>query len=114
MGFRILADENVAEPVVSALRASNHDVETVAGSSGLQRSASDEALARYAGRNDRLILTSDDDFLTKVDEEVHDGVLFQPDDSRPAGWVASVVDEVAKYVNQDDVEAVVYVTDEWL
>jgi len=57
--MRFLANENVEQPVVDALRVAGHDVSCV-GEIGA--GASDEEVLRLANAQQRLVLTNDKDF----------------------------------------------------
>jgi predicted nuclease of predicted toxin-antitoxin system len=56
---KILADENVDEPIVAWLRSSGHDVITMRD---VAPGASDEDVVRLAEREHAIIVTSDRDF----------------------------------------------------
>ena len=57
--MRILADENIREPILSALRAAGHDVASVWEDSP---SADDPVNLARALQEDRLLITYDDDY----------------------------------------------------
>lgn len=59
--MRLLADENVASTVVTALRKAGHDIVDVKREQWFSKS--DKELVIYASRERRIILTHDKDFL---------------------------------------------------
>lgn len=74
--MRLLVDENCSSrEFVALLRAAGHDVETVAASVG--SGARDEAVATYALRADRAIVTKDvEDFRALLVGRHHSGLLL--------------------------------------
>jgi len=114
MSFRVLADENVDHRVVHRLRHYGHDVEHVEFVPALGKGTNDEAIAQYSLSSDRLLLTSDDDFLTDLGEEEYSGLLFIEDETLSAERVSDIVYAIAEVVDQEDVEGVFYVSPEWL
>ncbi|WP_114577164.1 DUF5615 family PIN-like protein [Saliphagus sp. LR7] len=113
MSYRLLADENVELATITYLRKLGHDVERIGDSADLDFGSSDDEIAAYARRTDRLILTQDDDFFTSMDVEETAGVLFQTDGTLSAREVGDIVDELSRYLDQLDV-TLEYVTDDWL
>lgn len=113
MGFRILADEHCERQMVERLAAKGHDVERVVDVPSLGPGSNDRRIASYARDDDRLVLTSDVDFLSEFDADDHAGVLFVPDDTLEAGRVVTIVSSIATYLEQDQITDVVYVTDSW-
>ena len=81
MSFRLLADENVDYRVVHRLEHYGHDIEHVEFVPELGKGSDDESVARYPLDEDRLLLTSDDDFLTDFDDDDYRGVLFIEDET---------------------------------
>lgn len=71
--MHLLADENVPLPVVSALREEGHDVSWIGSA---EPGIDDRAVLKRAHDEDRLLITFDKDFGT---------LIFQEDESRPAG-----------------------------
>lgn len=57
--MKLVADENVDGPIVSALRRAGHEVDSVAES---DPSVSDDFVLEIANRDAALLLTSDTDF----------------------------------------------------
>jgi len=95
--YRILADENVERKAARYLEKRGHDVEMVVDA--LEPGVTDEAVVKYATRTDRLVLTGDDDFLSKGYP-----TLFQEDGQMSAFRVAEIVDAVADAMSQSDLE----------
>jgi predicted nuclease of predicted toxin-antitoxin system len=114
MSFRILADENVDHRVVHRLRHYGHDVEHIDFVPDLGKGTDDEAIAQYSLSSNRLLLSSDDDFLTDFSEEEYSGLLFIEDETLSAERVSDVVHAIAEVVDQENVEGVFYVSSEWL
>lgn len=113
MAFRILADENVELATVEYLRTAGNDVERIVDVPELGLGAEDQAIARYARQQDRLILTQDDDFFTELDVADTAGVCFQRDQSLSASEVGAIVETMAQYLDQSDV-TLEYVSSAWL
>jgi predicted nuclease of predicted toxin-antitoxin system len=113
MAYRILADENVERATVNYLRKLGHDVKRLNEVAELGLGATDESIARYAREHDRVILTQDDDFFTKLDIKDTAGVLFQRDQTLSTREVGGVVHEMSQYLDQSDV-ALEYVSRNWL
>jgi predicted nuclease of predicted toxin-antitoxin system len=74
--LRFLADQNVEEPVVTALRHAGHDVLQLAET--LPVRAIDELILRRAREEDRILLTNDKDFgeLTFLQRRATAGVVL--------------------------------------
>lgn len=113
MAYRILADENIERATVTYLRKLGHDVGWIRDIPKLGVGSSDAAIAEYATREDRLILTQDDDFFTELDLTDSPGVLFQKDQTLSAREVGDIVDEMSQYIEQSDV-GLEYVSTNWL
>lgn len=64
--MRLLANENVEQPIVDSLRAAGHDVACVAE---VAPGARDEEVLRLANSESRLLLTNDKDFSELVYRE---------------------------------------------
>ena len=113
MAYRILADENIERGTVNYLQKLDHDVERLDDIGELGLGTDDGPIARYARENDRLILTQDDDFVTKLDIEDTAGVLFQRDQTLSTREVGDAVHEMSQYLDQSDV-ILEYVSRNWL
>lgn len=92
MGWRFLVDEDTDIETVDELVERGHDalpVETALG-----RGTSDDRVARFARDEDRVLITTDRDFL---DPEVHVGirVLLVVDSDAKGRGVAGKADELA-------------------
>ena len=109
--YRILADENIEPPTVRQLRKLGHDVERVVDA--LETGASDDEVAEYAEREERLVLTYDDDLIEKVDMSGSSGVLLQTDDEMTTKEVGDIVHEISEYIEQRDLK-LEYVSRNWL
>ncbi len=113
MGYRILADENVEQATINYLRKLGHDVEWVDDVEALGLGADDKEIAVYGRETNRLILTQDDDFFTRMDVEDAAGILFQKDQTLSAREVGDIVHELSEYIDQSDV-TLEYVSRNWL
>ena len=113
MGYRVLADEHVEPRLRRSLRERGHDVEWVGDVAELGLGANDVAIAAYARRGDRLLLTRDDDFLTDYDPEDTGGVLFIRDVTLSDAEIAAIVDRMARYLPQAGVD-LEFVSRNWL
>lgn len=113
MGYHIPADENVEQATINYLRKLGHDVEWVGGVEALGFGASDESIAAYGRETDRLVLTQDDDFFTRLRLEETAGILFQADQTLSAREVGDIVHELSEYLDQSDV-TLEYVSRDWL
>ena len=113
MEYRILADENVEQATINYLRKLGHDVEWIGDVNGLGLGADDEEITVYRRETNRLVLTQDDDFFTRIDVEDTAGVLFQKDRTLSARAVGNVVHELSEYIDQSDV-TLEYVSRNWL
>ncbi|PSP87817.1 hypothetical protein BRC90_09260 [Halobacteriales archaeon QS_4_69_34] len=67
-------------------------------------------IAQYSLEEDRLVLTSDDGFLTDFESAAFRGLLFIEDETLSTTTVADVVHAIAETVEQEHVEGVLYVT----
>jgi uncharacterized protein with PIN domain len=107
MEFRILADENVERQAARYLEKRGHDVEMDVDvlAPGVDDS---EAVARATGEN-RIVLTSDSDFLSKDLT-----TLYVPDDELDAFPLAEIIDTIAGHMDQDTLPSNTYVTRSWL
>ncbi|MFD1572454.1 DUF5615 family PIN-like protein [Halorubrum laminariae] len=113
MGYRILADENVEQATINYLRKLGHDVERIDDVEALGLGADDEEIAVYGREANRLILTQDDDFFTRIAVEDTAGILFQKDQALSAREVGDIVHELSEYIDQSDV-MLEYVSRNWL
>lgn len=112
MGYRLLLDENVEREGSDRLTALGHDVERVETVDSLGRGTPDDILAQYSRREERAILTHDDDFVAAS----HDAhvVLFVADESMTAADLATVVDRMADIYPCEELDGVQRVGREWL
>jgi predicted nuclease of predicted toxin-antitoxin system len=74
----------------------------------------DIAIRRYAVEHDRLIVTSDDDFV-RIPADSHSGVLYVPDQSLEVQELYHIIQRVVEaYPNRDAMKTVTYITTDWL
>jgi hypothetical protein len=106
---RIVADENVADAIVNALRAAGHDIELVRDAYGA--GTDDPAIESRARDDDRAVLTHDDDFLGL--DAPHAPILFMPDDDSAVARVVGAVNRIEVYgIDPSDME--LFVPDAWV
>lgn len=91
--YRLLLDENVERRAMHYLEKRSHDAEMVVDV--LKPQATDDEVQRYTEETNRLVLTSDQDFLARGYP-----TLFQEDDEMSAFEVAEIVDAVAEAMSQ--------------
>jgi len=113
MGYRLLADENIERATITYLRKLDHDVEWLGDVSELGLSADDTSIVNYARENDRLILTQDDDFFTRIEVEHTAGVLYQTDQTLSAREVGDIVHVLSQYIDQSTI-TLEYISRNWL
>ena len=113
MRYRLLADENVEQATINYLRKLGHDVEWIGDVEELGLGADDEAIATHGRETNRLSLTQEDDFFTRLDIGDTAGVVFQTDQTLPAREVGDIVHELSEYIDQSDV-TLEYVSRNWL
>lgn len=117
MAFRLLFDEMTEASLADYCARMGHDVERVVEVPELGPGSDDGEIVPYAERENRLLVTCDDDFLGEHDATGRIGVLFQPDDRLPPFEVANIIDAVATHVDQNQVVAggeAYHLTDDWL
>jgi len=112
MGYRLLADENIEQATITHLQQLDHDVEWIGDVTVLGLGVSDDVIATYAARDDRLILTQDDDFLA-IAANRSVCVLFQTEETLSAREVGDIIDELSDHIDQADI-VVEYVSQNWL
>lgn len=108
------ADENVDHRVVHGLRHFGHDVEHVDFVDAFWKGTDDATIAWYVRTHDRLLLTSDDDFLTVVDPVEYAGLLFIENERLSAEGIADVVEPISELLEQSAIDSVFYVSSNWL
>lgn len=113
MRYRILADENVERATISYLRKLGHEIEWIGDVDELGLGADDNSIADYAEEHDRLILTQDVDFLTRIEATETAGVLLQTDQTLSAREVGDIVHELSEHLDQSDV-ILEYLSRNWL
>lgn len=113
MAYRIIADENIEPYTRQYLGKLGHDIEWIGDVSGLGLSSTDREIATYSRRENRLVLTQDDDFFTELDLDDSAGILFQADQSLTGREVGDIVHEISQHVPQTDVD-LEYVSSTWL
>jgi predicted nuclease of predicted toxin-antitoxin system len=114
MAYRLILDENVEHEVFHRLENYGHDVEHVDFVPELGKGTSDRPIARYSLDTDRVIVTYDDDFVLKIDEDDYRAVRSVGDETLSTKQVADVVHAVTTAYPQEELDGLEYVGDEWL
>ena len=105
MAYRLLLDEMTEASLADYCRKLGHDTERVVSVPELGAGSDDGDIVAYAERENRLLVTYDDDFLTDHDALDRVGVLFQADDRTPPFETANIIDAVASHAEQHEVAA---------
>jgi predicted nuclease of predicted toxin-antitoxin system len=114
VSYRILADENVDQPLVTGLREAGHDVEHVDQHPALGKGTDDGTIAARAIETDRLLLTNDDDFLREFDADDRPPLLFIDSGDMADSEIRAIVEEIASSVPQSEIDDVLFVSRNWL
>ena len=114
MDVSFLLDENIAAPLADKLTKAGHDVERVVDVGELGEGIDDTTIRLYAVQEDRLIVTSDDDFV-QMPADSHSGVFYVPDQSLSSHELFHIIQRVIEaFPNREAMETVTYITSEWL
>ncbi|WP_424014946.1 DUF5615 family PIN-like protein [Halorubrum xinjiangense] len=114
MRVAFLLDENIAAPLADKLAKAGHDVERVVDVNDLGEGIDDTTIRRYAVEEDRLIVTSDDDFV-RMPADSHSGVFYVPDQSLDPQELYYIIQRVVEaFPNREAMETVTFVTSDWL
>jgi len=91
--MRFLADENVEQPVVDALRADGHDVTCVGE---VAPGTADEQVLQIANAESRLLLTNDKDFGQLIYREgrVSEGIVLLRFETQDGVEKAAILDRI--------------------
>ena len=101
--FRLLLDEMTEARLAEYCDTVGHDVVRVVDVPELGPGSDDADIVDHAERKNRLVVTTDDDFLTDHDSLDRIGVLFQADDSIPPFETANIIDTISEHVEQQQV-----------
>jgi len=114
MQVSFLLDENIAAPLADKLDKAGHDVKRVVDVSELGEGIDDNTIRRYAVEENRLIITSDDDFV-QMPAESHSGVFYVPNQSLPPHDLYLIIQHIIEaFPNRKAMETVTYITTDWL
>ncbi|MFC5134247.1 MULTISPECIES: DUF5615 family PIN-like protein [Haloferacaceae] len=114
MQVSFLLDENIAAPLADKLDKAGHDVERVVDVSELGEGVDDTTIRRYAVEENRLIVTSDDDFV-RMPSDSHSGVFYVPDQSLSPHELYHIIQRIIEaFPNREAMDTVTYVTPDWL
>jgi predicted nuclease of predicted toxin-antitoxin system len=114
MGYRLILDENVEHEVAHRLQNYGHDVEHVDFVSELGKGSGDDPIARYSLETDRVIVTYDDDFVLRVEENDYRAVLYVGDASLSVDTVADVIHALSQDYPAAELQGLEYVGKAWL
>ena len=114
MQVSFLLDENIAAPLADKLDKAGHDVERVVEVSQLGEGVDDTTIRLYAVEENRLIVTSDDDFV-QMPTDSHNGVFYVPDQSLPPRELYHIIQRIIEaFPNREAMDTVTYITTDWL
>ena len=114
MQVSFLLDENIAAPLADKLDKAGHDVERVVNVSELGEGVDDTTIRLYAAEENRLIVTSDDDFI-QMPTDTHSGVFYVPDQSLHPHELYHIVQRLVDvFPNREAMNTVTFVTTDWL
>ncbi len=117
MGVSLLLDEMTEARLAEYCRKLGHDVERVVEVSELGPGSDDTAVVAYAEREDRILVTYDDDFLADHDALNRIGVLFQANDQTPPYETGNIIDAITDHADQQQIvesESPFHLTTDWL
>ena len=114
MEVSFLLDENIAAPLADKLDKAGHDVERVVDVNELGGGIDDGTIRLYAAQNDRLIVTSDDDFV-QMPADTHRGVFYIPDQSLSPHELYAIIQRVIEaFPDRETMDTVTYISTDWL
>ena len=114
MTYRLVCDENVEHEVMFRLENYGHDVEHVDFVSKLGKGVTDDQIAQHSLREERLIVTYDDDFVLDFEPADYQAVLYLPDLSLSPSTIADAIHAMSTYYDQSAISGVEPVSSEWL
>lgn len=117
MAFALLLDEMTEASLAHYCEKLGHDVERVVNVPELGSASDDTNIVAYAERENRVLVTYDDDFLTSHSTLDRIGVLFQADDRTPPFETANIINAIAEHLDQQQIqerEKPFHLTTEWL
>ncbi len=114
MSYRLLLDENIESEVLYRLEHYGHDVVHLDFAPGLGKGTADTSIAEYSKKDDRLIVTYDDDFVRELDADAFRAVLYFDDVSLSPAEIADIVHRLSEHYPQDELRGVESVGREWL
>lgn len=111
-GVDLLADEHVNRAFVLALRANGYDVAVV--HDDYPPGIDDDSILDRALRDDRVILTNDDDFASLALRKDHAGVIMYDDQgNRPADVVRGIT-RIDRHLDRAELHDHVEWLENWL
>jgi len=114
MVYRLILDENVEHEVAHRLQNYGHDVEHVDFVPELGKGSGDDPIARYSLETNRVIVTYDDDFVLRVEENDYRAVLYVGDASLSVDTVADVIHALSQDYPPAELQGLEYVGKAWL
>ena len=112
--LRLLFDEDTEKQFARLCERDGHDVERVVDVPELGGGAKDSDVRSYARHEDRIIVCHDDDH-TQVPIEEHAGVFHIPEQRLSSFDHYRIISAVCEsYPTRESLQAVVYLTDDWL
>jgi predicted nuclease of predicted toxin-antitoxin system len=112
--MRFLLDENFEHDVLYRLRNEGHDVVHVDLSDRLEKGAPDADLATFSRDRQFVIVTYDDDFRDEFTDDGYHAVLYFADQTLSSRTIAGVLDEIATYLGESDLQGFMPVGRSWV
>lgn len=114
MAVTFLLDENIEPQVSHRLDAYGHPAESIEDVRELGLGATDTEIVSYSQKNERVILTYDDDFVTDYDPADYHCVIYFADESLSATQVADIVHKMAETYPESAFSGRQFGSKEWL
>ena len=114
MTYRLLLDENIEHEVLHRLENYGHDVKHIDYISALGKGTDDNSIGEYSLREDRVIVTYDDDFVTDLGPDAFRAVLYFDDVSLSSIQVADILHTMSQHYPQEELRGVEFVGRSWL
>jgi len=106
----LLCDEHVDTVLVSILRNSGYDVETV--EEDLGKGLGDEGIKTYLKSTGRVLVTNDRDFLKSPPST---GLLFYHDQDEDSRTLFRAIESVNRHIDPDEITGkVFFIPDGWV
>lgn len=114
MSVRFPLDENMEPQLRHKLDAYGYDVEHVGDVAELDLGTTDDQIVRYSAREERVILTYDDDFITDHDYDAYHCAIYFEDRDFSGREVAEVVHRMASTYPESEFRGLEFGSKDWL